>query len=162
MCFCGALACPAWTTCRPSTAGKKAGERYECSERFGSGAARSLERDRRPAAGGADPGGGAAVLPLLRGRAVGERCADHPGRCAGADPAGVPVSCTGKAEKEKEEKTGRTESGQEAQAGDPAPQKGPADPEHPLHHPAGGGPADQSHHRVAAHHEDRRRAGRPG
>ena len=57
---------------------------------------------------------------------------------------------------EKEEKTGRKESGQEAQAGDPAPQKGPADPEHPLHHPAGGGSTDQSHHRVAAHHENRR------
>lgn len=44
----------------------------------------------------------------------------------------------------------------------PRPQKGPADLEHPLHHPAGGGPADQSHHRVAAHHEDRRCAGRRG
>ena len=40
------------STCRPSTAAKKAGERYECSERLGSGAARSLERDRHPAAGG--------------------------------------------------------------------------------------------------------------
>lgn len=143
------------------------GERYERgaehSGRRGRRAAFPIKVHRHPAAGGSGAGGAADALPLLRGCAVGERDPDRQGRCAGHHLPGVPLSRAGKAEEgEKEEVQKETGSGIEAEAGSDAPQKGEADSEHCLHHPAGGGQADQGRFWGAADHQDQHLPRRPG
>ena len=65
-------------------------------------------------------------------------------------------------EKPKKEKKKKSKKKPEAEAGSNAPQKGEADPEHRLHHPAGDGQADQGCLRGAADHQDQHLPRRPG
>mgnify|MGYP000647649576 CR=1 FL=1 len=100
----------------------------------------------------------------VRGRLLGGRRPDRPGRCAWAHPAGVPVACAGKAcrSRRTERLLGKAESeaprpprraqteesrrkrGEETEKGDRSAQEGEADAEHPRDHPAGCRAADES------------------
>ena len=95
---CGASAFPRWRTCRRCAEIRKGRRRHDGSpDGSGLAAADPAEDRRRPAPDPVGAAGPRPALPAVRGRLLGGRRPDRPGRCAWAHPAGVPVACAGKA-----------------------------------------------------------------